>query len=218
VLDVGCGRGGALGDLIDTDLTLIGVDTDEDALAKARAEFPTIDFRVQHGEALDFEDASFDVVILSDVIEHIAKPQRPKVVDELHRVLKAGGHLILTAPHTGLLSALDPMDVKRRLPGLYALYARLSGHAPATDAEVGHRHLSVPELRDLLEPRFAIQDLSFAGGPLTSITAWACIVPGRLGVPRPIVQRLEHVHWNIANTPTHRRLGYSVRLTAEKVD
>ncbi len=49
--------------------------------------------------ALPFADASFDEVVCSQVIEHIPRDQG--ALDELVRVLRAGGHLILGTPDYG---------------------------------------------------------------------------------------------------------------------
>lgn len=48
------------------------------------------------GEQLPFESASFDVVTLLAVLEHIEHEQA--ILQEIHRVLKPGGKLILTVP------------------------------------------------------------------------------------------------------------------------
>lgn len=48
------------------------------------------------GTALPFQAESFDVVLCTEVMEHIAEPKL--LVQEIHRVLKQGGHLILTTP------------------------------------------------------------------------------------------------------------------------
>ena len=45
-------------------------------------------------EALDLPDASFDVVLCTQVLEHVRRPQ--KALGEIARVLKPGGHLLLT--------------------------------------------------------------------------------------------------------------------------
>lgn len=43
---------------------------------------------------LALADASFDVVLCTEVLEHLPEPQ--KAIDEMHRVLKPGGTLLLT--------------------------------------------------------------------------------------------------------------------------
>jgi SAM-dependent methyltransferase len=45
---------------------------------------------------LPFGAATFDIVLATQVIEHVAQPER--MLQEIGRVLKPGGHLILTAP------------------------------------------------------------------------------------------------------------------------
>lgn len=55
-----------------------------------------IDVEVDLNSALPFPSASFDTVLLTDVLEHVFKPWN--VISEVSRVLRAGGHLILTVP------------------------------------------------------------------------------------------------------------------------
>jgi SAM-dependent methyltransferase len=47
--------------------------------------------------ALPVRDVSFDTVFSSQVLEHVPEPWR--MVEEMARVLKPGGHLLLSAPH-----------------------------------------------------------------------------------------------------------------------
>jgi len=47
-------------------------------------------------QALTFDDASFDVVLTSDVLEHVANLDR--ALNEIRRVLKPGGHHVFTVP------------------------------------------------------------------------------------------------------------------------
>jgi len=49
---------------------------------------------------LMFKDESFDAVLLSEVLEHVPFPM--KVLEEVRRILKKGGVLILTAPFASL--------------------------------------------------------------------------------------------------------------------
>ena len=42
--------------------------------------------------------APFDVVLCSEVIEHVPHPQKPEFVNQLARLLTPDGYLILTTP------------------------------------------------------------------------------------------------------------------------
>ena len=45
---------------------------------------------------LPFEDGSFDTILLSDVLEHIPRPEH--LWEEMSRILSPGGHLIMNVP------------------------------------------------------------------------------------------------------------------------
>jgi len=51
---------------------------------------------VCRGEALPFQDASFNLAVCTQVLTYVSDPAR--VVDEIYRVLRKGGHLILSVP------------------------------------------------------------------------------------------------------------------------
>jgi len=50
----------------------------------------------QNIERMTFEDASFDMFVTQDVFEHIFRPDL--AIREIERVLKPGGHYIMTVP------------------------------------------------------------------------------------------------------------------------
>jgi 2-polyprenyl-3-methyl-5-hydroxy-6-metoxy-1,4-benzoquinol methylase len=70
---------------------VVGVDIDESAVAFAKQNFDkeNLDFRLGDGLSLDFPDGHFDVVICSQVYEHV--PDAHRLVDEIYRVLKPNG-------------------------------------------------------------------------------------------------------------------------------
>lgn len=84
VLDVGCGIGSVAHDVAErAGALVVGIDTGEWALDVARARFAHPRVEYVHADALEFEpEAPFDVVILSNVLEHVA----PRV--ELLRALR----------------------------------------------------------------------------------------------------------------------------------
>jgi SAM-dependent methyltransferase len=61
-------------------------------------------------ERLPIESSTFDAVLSTQVLEHVAEPMR--VLRELHRVIRSGGRLYLTAPLTGELHE-EPHDYFR---------------------------------------------------------------------------------------------------------
>jgi SAM-dependent methyltransferase len=117
-LDAGCGDGRYLAALRpELPERIAGVDLSERILATARAAVPDADFRQANLEALPFADGEFDLVLCSQVIEHVL--DAPAAALELARVLQSGGMLILStdnarnvvsrvlnAPRTGLVRLL----------------------------------------------------------------------------------------------------------------
>ena len=90
-VDVGCGSSRILGDLPHA----IGIDMRHDKLAYMRK---TNKFLVQsNGMVLPFADEQFECAISSEVIEHIPD-EDGRLIDELDRVLKPGGILVLGTP------------------------------------------------------------------------------------------------------------------------
>lgn len=92
-LDVGCGEGRFCRVMQAMGVTTVGVDPTVALIDRARARDPGGDYRVGRVEALDFEDASFDLVV--SYLTMIDFPDLPAAVAELARVLKPGGRLLI---------------------------------------------------------------------------------------------------------------------------
>ena len=216
ILDVGCGHGWTLAGLKDLGADLVGIDTDPEVLASARATYPFLEIVESPGGPLPFPDGSFDAVICSDVIEHVGDENKAPLLREIHRVLEPGGTLVLTAPHAGILSWADPMDLKRKAAGLYRLYARVSGYRSTTEARIGHKHISRREAESLLDG-FVVEDMLFSGA-FTSALTWPIALAERL----PLVpERVEHVLARFraqeSGVRLPRLLADNIRLTARRV-
>jgi SAM-dependent methyltransferase len=85
MLDVGCGRQ-PYRDLFALAVSsCVGLDRRGDPDVKGDAQ------------ALPFREGSFDTILCSQALEHLPEPGR--ALAEMGCVLRAGGHLILTAPH-----------------------------------------------------------------------------------------------------------------------
>jgi len=97
LLEVGCGVGIDLARFARGGAIVTGVDLAEVAIDLARANFAQNglpgSLHVMNGEDLSFEDDTFDVVYAHGVLQYTANA--PKMVRELHRVLRPGGEAIL---------------------------------------------------------------------------------------------------------------------------
>jgi 2-polyprenyl-6-hydroxyphenyl methylase/3-demethylubiquinone-9 3-methyltransferase len=96
VLDVGCGGGHLAERLAHAGALVSGVDrsapTIEAARRHAQASGLAIDYRAADAAALPYPDASFDAVVSSDFLEHVAD-RLEAVLAEQARVLRPGGLL-----------------------------------------------------------------------------------------------------------------------------
>lgn len=103
VLDLSCGRGEILASLQRDGCDVRGTHfrLDDYEVASGRESFLAPAIPVDRGvdltKALPYADAAFDVVILSEVVEHL--PASITVLHEAGRVLAAGGHLVLSTPN-----------------------------------------------------------------------------------------------------------------------
>lgn len=96
VLDVGCGTGLLSSLMKNQGNDVCGIDISEVALKKAELR----GIKVKLGNIdnnLPFDDDIFDVVVCSEVIEHLFNPIES--LEEIQRVLKPEGYLVLTTPN-----------------------------------------------------------------------------------------------------------------------
>jgi SAM-dependent methyltransferase len=97
VLDVGCGEGFTLARLAREGIgsRLEGVDRSADALRLGRRLHPRATLRQGDVYRLPYRDGAFDLVLCTEVLEHLEVPAR--AVGELRRVTR--GHLALSVPN-----------------------------------------------------------------------------------------------------------------------
>jgi ArsR family transcriptional regulator len=96
ILDLGCGPGGMISDLLSRANKVIGIDTSSKMIEAASASFlknKKVNFIEASLEDLPISKTSANVVVASMVLHHISNP--PLVLFEANRVLKSGGTLIL---------------------------------------------------------------------------------------------------------------------------
>ena len=137
LLEVGCGIGTDLVRFAAGGATAVGVDLSrtalELALRNAESSHVAVELHLANGEALPFEDASFDVVYAHGVLQYTANPRQ--MASECFRVLAPGGEAIFM--------------VYNRISWLNALSKLMKVPLEHEDAPV-LRKFSIREFRQLL--------------------------------------------------------------------
>jgi SAM-dependent methyltransferase len=114
------------------------------------APLPTVDV-VAFADELPFADGSFDTILATEVLEHVTDAER--AVADAYRVLRPGGHLIVTVPY---------------------LY-------PTHEAPYDFRRFTHFGLRSILERHgFEVVGVDAKGGPLLLLAHFAVLAVGQL--------------------------------------
>ena len=181
LLDVGCNAGALLlhcqHDFPDTQLA--GIEVNRSAVDIARQRVPDADIRAASVAAVPFEAGRFDCVTCIEVLEHVAPDRRRRAFEEMHRVLRPGGRLVLRTPHAGWFAWLDPNNFRFRFSWLYGMVVpqgggREVGYQGASGV-VWHHHFTCTELLALAGDGWAIEAQRYGGLfliPLMDLCRW----------------------------------------------
>lgn len=123
ILEAGCGLGGWVRFLKDQGHDIVGIDFEEEVVARVNKDDPELAVTLGDVTALAFPDGDFDAYISLGVVEHFE--EGPQVaLAEAHRVLKPGGLAFVTVPF------LNPFRrfVSHPVRDLYFWIQRRRGH------------------------------------------------------------------------------------------
>ena len=203
VLDIGCGPGVLVRDLLEIGHEVWGVDVAPEMIAQCLSSFGgenRAHFATGKVENLDFTAAAFDAITCLGVVEYLDDDEA--ALRELHRVLKPGGLVVITCPHY--------WAPWRRWDALYWSLVQpvrsLLGREPYS--KIVHREYREPAYRELLENHgFDVVDVCYYGFGL---------------VPTPLDRRLPKVQAALgcaldsqARGPL-RKLGMGFNIAARK--
>jgi ubiquinone/menaquinone biosynthesis C-methylase UbiE len=108
VLDVGCGPGRlarVFAERVAPTGAVDGIDAAAEMINRARSQArkrrAAVTFQVAFAQDLPFPDATFDAVGCTLALHHVAQDDQRTAVEEMYRVLKPGGRLLIAEFHKG---------------------------------------------------------------------------------------------------------------------
>jgi ubiquinone/menaquinone biosynthesis C-methylase UbiE len=137
VLDLGCGRGEAAAELLRMGAHPIALDYSASAVKLTRASLDGRSVVIRgEADALPFPAATFDRVLMGDVIEHLPWSVGIASLREIQRVLVPGGQaLIHSSPNVWFVSVvMRPLRTVMRLSGRTEIVHRFNEYERLRDA------------------------------------------------------------------------------------
>jgi 2-polyprenyl-3-methyl-5-hydroxy-6-metoxy-1,4-benzoquinol methylase len=155
ILDFGCGTGEHVTfPLAQIGHHVIGVDMHPPSidLAQKRYDLPNLEFKVATAAGFSRQEEQFDVVVCSEVLEHLHDPIQ--LLTHFHRILKESGRLIITTPNgRGSYEILCAIERQLRKTGIHQLVQRMAEtQTPSESAgflNFDSRHIQFFRLREL---------------------------------------------------------------------
>jgi SAM-dependent methyltransferase len=146
-LDAACGTGRHSVYLASLGHTVIGVDTTPEMLEIARAKVPAGEFHEADVRDIPLADDSVDVIVCGIAVSHL--PDLASVFTEFARVLRPGGHLVLTDSR-GLIGDVGLPLTRARPDGTFGyipVWSRLASDYVAVALPLGFEVRRCEELR-----------------------------------------------------------------------
>lgn len=171
VLDIGCGAGGLVRELLTAGYDARGMDT-----ARALANILPADLRpritLAELDACHYPAGNFDIIMLSDVLEHVRNPR--ELLREVRRILKDDGQVIISVPNWSCAEARvfghkhwRNLDVPRHL--WHFTHASLSALLRRT----GFTHIAP----------FEMGIVKLLEAPLILVHGWRSFLDERVNIP-----------------------------------
>lgn len=202
ILDIGCGIGTFVHRLRQFSPHVYGVDIDQERVRQGAMALPHLAVAVS--EYLPFADATFDVVLLHEVLEHVRDDRL--TVREACRVIKPGGRIVIYCPNR-----LYPFETH----GIFLGKRYLSGNIPLVNYLPDRlRKRLVPHVRAYTRRGLRRLFAGLAARPIVH----TCVFPGfdnlaaRSALASSILRR---VLYPLENTPLGN-LGLSHFVVLEK--
>jgi len=202
VLDLGCGWAYGTHWARVSGCTVSGIDLALDQLQWARHALPDAErLRLVQANACrtPYRTGSFDRVVSVEMMEHVYRPDRDRVIDEIVRVLKPGGRVSISTPNPASpIESVKRLAVampalRRRLPSScfpeasddLATYHPYSYHHPLSGQELAQRleraGIEIEGMRSFLWILKTLPDPLLGAGRLAEAALEAIPLVNRLG-------------------------------------
>jgi SAM-dependent methyltransferase len=207
-LDFGCASGRYTVALVEAGAeSAVGIDTQEDRIAEARALEQAHPVKFQHvaDATLPLSGDFFHGVLLNEVLEHVT--DEIQTLREIRRVLRSEGYLVIMSPNRWFPFEGHGMRIGRRdidvpIPLLPWIPASIGRHFMRA------RNYWPGELRDLIRNEgFTIQVTGFVF-PMFEVYPW---------LPGPLISRYRKLVPLLEKFPFIRRFGVSNFIVAQKL-
>lgn len=208
ILDVGCGRGELSFMLAYRGVQVTGVDYSADSIQLCEELKGILPKRVQKklrfkqvnilDDRLNFETEAYDLIFFLDVIEHLATSEGEKALENIYRLLRPGGRLVI---HTNNL-LFEKVAYKALAYFYHGLKAFTDfGDRSIQESKTPYEHLHIRYYskgmlaRALREAGFAVKVWYTRPKSLDEVRD--LISPGKSLIRRPI----PHLVWWLSHTP-----------------
>ena len=115
VLDIACGSGYGSQKILEAGAKkVIGIDIDEETIVYCKQHYLDrgIEFIQGSADKISLPNNSIDVVVSFETIEHVDEKMQIKFLEEIKRVLKKGGVLIVSTPNSSIYPKGNPFHLK----------------------------------------------------------------------------------------------------------
>lgn len=104
ILNIGVGGGVLEKIALSKNIDIYSLDPSKSSIEKLQKMIGQEKAKVGYSQDIPFSDNFFDVVVMSEVLEHLEMDIIEETLEEVHRVLKKGGRFIGTVPSSENLS------------------------------------------------------------------------------------------------------------------
>lgn len=220
LLDIGSAEGNNTKFYLDKTRSIFALDFNQKFICEGKKCLPSIKFVVAKSEHLPFKHNSFSVVTLTEVLEHVSDEQ--KTINEICRVLKSKGRLILSVPHRGVFSFLDPDNFKFYFPKIYLFFYRLirkkiPEKSPRFSKAVDfHKHYSLNAIKEMASGGFDITSTYQKGLLLFPISIWARYFFSVFRLNKSLFMQLARLIGDLDFSISYGKLSYGLIVVAIK--